>query len=437
MTHNTRQTGRGVGRRGGRVVTALAVALPPAVLFSACSDLLDVDAPSRIVAETLEQPSNAAALVAGAVGDFECALAHYIVAQGVTTQELQQAGGSAAWRAYDARQNELSGFFAPHAEGTCSNPHQGSVPGVYKPLSTARWQADNILGLLEGWTDEQVPGRVALQAKAAVYAGYSYLLLGEGMCSAAFDLGPELQPPEIFALAETRFTAALNFATQAGDNAILNLVRVGRARTRLNLARPADAKTDAEAVPAGFVRNAGYSSISARRENRVFVSNNRSENVTVGASFRTVGDPRIALSDRNRLSAAGIPLWHQLKYATATTAIPLATWEEAQLIVAEAELAAGNLQAAVDAINRVRTRSGVGLAPFSSSDPAAIRAQILFERKVELWLESHSLGDLRRYDLPLTPPAGTPHPFGGLYADQECFPLPLVERVNNPNIGAP
>ena len=66
---------------------------------------------------------------------------------------------------------------------------------------------------------------------------------------------------------------------------------------------------------------------------------------------------------------------------------------------------------------------------------AAVLAQIVEERRRELWLEGHRLGDLRRYNLPFSPAAGTPYPFGGVYGNQTCFPLPDIERINNPNIG--
>lgn len=60
---------------------------------------------------------------------------------------------------------------------------------------------------------------------------------------------------------------------------------------------------------------------------------------------------------------------------------------------------------------------------------------IIEDRRRELFVEGHRLGDIRRYALPLSPAAGTPYPGGGgVYGTQSCFPLPDVERVNNPNI---
>lgn len=141
--------------------------------------------------------------------------------------------------------------------------------GVYTPLSTARWSADNVLGKLERWTDAQVPNRMRLIATAAASAGYSYLLLGEGFCSCAIAVGPELSAQDMFARAEAKFTRAIEAARAAGDNDILNMAYVGRARTRLNLGKKAEAAADARAVPAGFVKNATASALNARRRNRL------------------------------------------------------------------------------------------------------------------------------------------------------------------------
>ena len=52
------------------------------------------------------------------------------------------------------------------------------TPGIYNPLSTARWDADHAIKNLTEWTDAQVPNRQALLAKAGVYAGFSYALAG-------------------------------------------------------------------------------------------------------------------------------------------------------------------------------------------------------------------------------------------------------------------
>ena len=49
-------------------------------------------------------------------------------------------------------------------------------------------------------------------------------------------------------------------------------------------------------------------------------------------------------------------------------------------------------------------------------------------------MEGHRLGDIRRYGLTFLPASGTPYQYGGVYGTQTCFPLPDVERINNPTI---
>jgi hypothetical protein len=399
--------------------------------------LTTATSPTLVQASAFEQPGNAATLLNSAIGDFECALGNYALFAGTMSDELQWSGaGSQAWEAVDARTSETSGFNAAYAQGTCSSPYQGDVPGVYVPLSTARYDADHLIQLLDGWTTSQVPQKVDIEATAAAYAGYSYVEMGEGMCSAAFDLGPALTSVQIFQRAADRFTRALQLATQSADTNIQSMALVGRARAQLDLGDMAAAEADAQRVPLGYVQTAGFSLISPRRENPVYVSNIFTEEITIEAAYRTFNDPRVGVVDQGHPSSAGLPVWHQTKYPDATTPIAIATGVEAELIVAEAELTAGHVGAAVAAINTVRTRPGVGLAPLSATDPAVVEADLIRERQAEFFIDGHRLYDIRRFNMALDPPGGANYPLGGQYGSERCLPLPDVESANNPNIGS-
>ena len=405
---------------------ATAFLLP---VVAGCDRLLDVEVPSRVEASSLYIPANAELLVNSAVGDFECALASYIVATGLMTDELVDAALQVSRWDYDARRTLPSG---ESGVDPCTDL------GVYTPLSTARWQADEIREALEGWSDAEVPSRDELIATAAAHAGYSLVLMGEVMCSAAIDEGPELSKADLFRLAEERFTTALAAAQAANDADLIAFARVGRARALLDRGEEAAAAADATLVPADFVRNATYSAAAPRRENLIFRDNILASASSIDPAYRNltyggVADPRVPTVNTGELGADGItPLWHQRKYTDRGSPIPIATWDEAQLIVAE--VAGG--QQAVDIINQLHQRAN--LPPFSSSDPAAIRQQVIEERRRELFLEGHHLYDVVRYGLPLVPAPGTPYPpkAGGFYGDQTCLPLPDVERRNNPNLAA-
>lgn len=410
-----------------RRVLALALLAVP---LGACSfdKMLEVDAPSRLPAENLESPENAGLLVNGAIADFECALGSFVVATGIFTDELMDAQLGAAGWPLDRR--DVRPVDSWGSNGCAAT----QTPGIYVPTSTARWAADNALTKLQEWTDAEVAKRDSLIATAAALAGYSYVQLGTAFCSAAVDVGPELQPAQLFALAEDRFTTALGAAERAQSAALVNLARLGRARTRLYLGRGADAVSDAALIPEGFVYNATAASDIARRYNMVFASNNRSAYYMVEPGARTVThsgqvDPRIGAVNNNRRAADGTTLWEQTKYSALDSSIPIARWAEAQLIIAEVE----GGQTAVDIINRLHSAAGLPL--FNSTDEAEIRAHLIEERRNELFLEGHRQYDFLRFNLPFDPAPGEPFPIkGGFYGNARCLPLPDIERYNNPNM---
>jgi hypothetical protein len=407
--------------------------------LAACSDItsLKQEAPGRINAGDLEQPESAALLVESAVGDFECALGDYIVAAGAVGDEL--ANANLANRIWDFDRRTLLPTNTVYSTQSCDD----GDPTVYTTLSTARFDGDNALRLLDGWTDEQVPGRIGLIATAAAYAGYSLVLLGEGMCSAALDVGPELSPAQILTEAEARFTRAIEAATTAGDDQTLNLALLGRARARLGLGNLAGAGADAALIPAGFLVDATYSGAKTQRENLVFAVLYRDLLYTVDVPFRDVTfdgapDPRVSVVDAGTTGAdPTIEIFQALKYPAIESPIPVARWEEAQLILAEADVAAGDVGGAVAIINTLHANAG--LSAYGGGTPDQVMSQVIEERRRELFLEGQRLGDIIRYDLPPFPAPGTPFPVGGtatgVYGTQICFPLPTVERDNNPNIG--
>lgn len=420
--------------RGHRLTSAAL--LGAVVALGACSEILKQEAPSRVPAELLDDPQFAQLRVRSAIGDFECMLAHYIIATARVGDEFGDAQlGEAGWD-YDRRTiDPVRG--GPYTTVDCDGGTL--IPGYYIPLSVARFQADEILRLLEGWTDEQVAGRDSLIAIAAVYAGYSLVYMGETMCSSAIDVGPEMFPPDLFTEAEERFTRAIEAGTTANLPDIVSLAYLGRARARRGLGNLAEARTDAEQVPPGFVYNATYSSAVFRRENRVFTQLFRDNASTVQPAFRDlltegVSDPRVVVFDGGQIGHdATTPVFVTTKYPTIDSPIPIGRYEEAQLIIAEALIEAGTPDAAIDIIDARRAPLGIP-AYTGPTDAQSVLNLLIEERARELFLEGHRLGDIIRYDLPLDPPPGTPFPKGSEFGTQVCFPLPDVERINNPNI---
>lgn len=430
---------------------AAPVALLPLLGLAACETLLEVQAPSRVREdELLNKPANASLLVDGARAAFGCAFQAYINGGALLTDEMEDTQlGAAAWP-WD-RRDWTGALGNGYAEGTCTVTQ---AFGVYRPLLTARHGAEEAIRVISGFHDTLVANKARLLAEANLLLGFSRVLLGEGFCSAAENLGPELFPPDFFTRAEATFTEAVTYARTATDVNIERAALVGRARVRVDLARLpgqainqakyGEARADAALVPSGFVYNMAYSSSAVYAQNNIVQRNRLSLNNSVAANYRTLSDPRVLVTvgrtqqgDSVRGSDAVSRVWYADKYSTLNSPIPLATWREAQLIIAEAELAAGNVSTAIGVLDALRGRTGVGLPPYSGpTDPASVQAFLISERSKELFLEGHHFWDINRFSLPLDPPVGTAYPLkGGTYADLRCLPLPDIERINNPNLG--
>ncbi len=429
-----KKTMRGFGagfRIGARRLLLLLVLAAPVVSACSTDQFLKVTAPSDLPADRLESPQYAPLLVNGAIADFECAYASFVTVEAIIGDELADSQLGAAGWPYDRRDANTQPAGAYGTNGCDAN----QTPGLYRPLSTARWAADNILGKLQQWTDQDVAHRDSLIATAALYAGFSYTALGMSMCSAAVDGGPELSQMELFALAEDRFTTAIEAGGSAGLTTIVNAAYGGRARARLYQNDGAGAASDAAKVPAGFVYDATYSGDTNRRYNRIYASNIRYGFYTVeplsrGLTTAGVVDPRTKSYDSGNRGADGTIVWYQDKYTDFGTPVPVVSYAEAQLIIAEVE----GGQTAVNVINALR--DAAGLPHFQSSDPQAIKQAVIEERRRELWLEGTRLYDIQRFNLPLQPAPGTPYPDkGGFYGTTTCLPIPDIERFNNPNIG--
>lgn len=141
-------------------------------------------------------------------------------------------------------------------------------------------------------------------------------------------------------------------------------------------------------------------------------------------------DPRVRVFDTGETSFAGSVLqFNPEKYDERSSAIRLASWEEAQYIVA---LVSGG-QTAIDIMNRIRERNGIeeDVPLTSDADEATIRRKVVEERSRTLFIEGQRMADMRRleaqFDVDL-------FPSGPDFGDQTCMPLPDLERDNNPGI---
>jgi hypothetical protein len=405
--------------------------------------LLDVSAPNAVPVTVFDSPAAANLMVASAISDFECAFGSAVTVEGIISDELSDSQlGAAAWP-YDRRDanTQTNGIYGT---GAC-NSNQN--PGIYTPLSTARFDADNAITKLTAYSDADVPNRKSLLAQMDLYAGFSYALLGMSMCGAAFDLGPTVDQKGMFALAEARFTDAITNAQAASLTPVLNAAYVGRARVRLYQGNTAGAIADAQLVPKGFVFNASTdaSDGGGRRANRVYAATQQVGDYTVEPAALNLktengeADPRAAIvTTTTRPADSKSVIYVPAKYSSGPTQnntvgdaipLPIARYEEAQLILAEAQ----GGTTAVTIINALR--AAVPLKPYTGpTDATSIKSLVIDERRRTLFVEGFRNYDLQRFNLTLNPAVGSTYPrVGGSYGSTTCLPLPDVERNNNPN----
>jgi len=428
-------------RRSARTLAGWASAIALTALVVACNDLrnaLNVTAPDKIDTGALRTPANAQLLVNSTQGDFECAWGAFVVDGGFLSGELMDATLTAARYTLPKRAVDPSETF--YSLGECDGL------GVYTPISRARYTADTTLTLLKGWTAAQVPGRDTLIARAAIYAGYDYIMLGELFCSAAVDVGPEQSSNQLFALAEDRFTQALAAANTIGSDSLKAIAYAGRARARLDKGDAAGADADAKAVlqlDPNFVFLAKADAATSIRTNRVYAQQNGLA-VSVDTAFRgltlqtvgggTVPDPRTIVTDVGRPGGdRTTEVWITNKYPTASTPFVVSSWQEMDLIIAEVE---GGSTAA-NIITTLRQAVVPNAAPYNGG--GSVKDTVIAERERQLFLQGSHQYDVRRFNgtpnqIQLLHKAGDPYPHGGgTYGSQVCLPIPDVETLNNPN----
>lgn len=406
-------------RRNRIRVSAAAIAVLSLQLLQACKGVLDVSLPGKVPESALNSPLLAKTLVNGAQADFECAFSEYVHDTGLWSNESLNSSSNGEVVGWGARLSTYDNGILPcqSAAATLGNY------ALYVPLQTARFQAENALSKLNGFSDAQVANRTQLIASAATYAGFTYTLLGEAYCSMATGPEPLITPAATLAIAEARFTTALAAATTANDANLLNAAHIGRARVRLDLKNYAGAAADAKLVtPSSYVFNATYSSQPVRRYNTTVAAGTINAHESIAPEYRglTVGgvaDTRVpVIKDPTRANGQdGVtPLWIQTKYTGLASPLPIATWDEAQLIIAEAEPAS-----AITAINAVRTK--YNLPAYAGTGTLA---DIQEERRRTLFLDGHRLGDMLRYNIPF---ASGVNQKGVRYGDLTCLPLPSSE----------
>ena len=449
--------------RVGRVKTIHGIGILGCLMVlsssTACSldDILQVTIPGQVTEQNLDDPTKAPVLATSVVGDFECAWNAYTMGTSYISDEWLSSTSNSSLLAWGVRRIDGSVL------GTCDGTQNF---GIFLPLQTARFQAADIFGRIEAFSDNAVANKALLLATVRAYQGFALLALGEAFCSMAIDGGPRLTPVHVWTLAEGTFAEALTLAQQAQSTDVQTLARAGRARARLDLQNFAGAIADAQAVPAGYQKVVSRGAEEQRRWNSTFEFLNSDEpgfhaNGSIANNFRNLtvnsvgvhtqgsgtADSRLVAQTTGRVGFddATVHYFHP-KYISRSTPLSLATYKEAQLVIAEAAARSGDLTTARTVINARHMAAGLPLWDVgATATQTDVVRHALDERARELFSEGGwRLNDMLRFrgtplGIPFRGEAGSIHPngvsqTGVTYGATTCLPLPNAEEQGNRNL---
>jgi hypothetical protein len=459
MSHTRLATPRARStRRGALALVAVAA------LLSACDfhHLTSVKDPDTVPPPFVNSKAGLPFLLAGAAETFQVAFSGagdeannghegHVNMTGIFTDELFDLETFPTRQQVDAR-NTL--------------PTNVSLKGLFSDLAAARAAGDKAtLGYAK------FDPTNANRALALDFAGYSYLMFAEYYCDGVpftnlddngkITYGLPLTRHQIRQIVLAKLDSAVTIASAAAtadaaagnsttlDSTYIDLAHIGIARALVDSGDFAAAATVAATVPTGFVYLVENSNNAPVQFNGIWNYNIAGNffgvadvDGTNGLNFVTARDPRVRTIDTGQPGAfnSGPNFVQQELYPNPSSSTVLASGLEAQLIIAEAQLKAGNVAGWTTTLNTLRAGGGMSALTADSTTIASptLRQDVMFrERAFWMFLTGHRMEDMRRLVRQYGRDPNTVFPVGttaiGL-AIQTDVDFPVSEdELNNPN----
>jgi hypothetical protein len=397
------------------------------VSAAACDTFLEVDNPNVIDASTIDPTQDATTLANSAQQNFAAAYGWMIMYSSWYTGETLVAETFPTRNEFGRRQ--------------VLNTNGSLTADLWNNITLATAGARQVLAL-----NLPSPTTNINVARAATWAGYSVLFMATDFCEGTIAQGvePGIRLTTVQALdsAIAYFTTAITVGTANGTPDGLALARaalVGRARAQLQAGRKAQAATDAQAVPAGYVFNLPYVDDLAQRNrlgNRLWQFTLDRGSMSIAPAYR-VTDPRVPFKAPGQHTLtpqdpASGPFYIQNKYPAFNSPIRVASKLEADYILAETQGVTEQL-ALIDA-----RRTANGQPTYSgATDANSVLTELMNQKALDFFLEGRKLADFRRLptnvlNMPV-PGADYFKPGFPPISNGSCYPLPDDETDNNPN----
>lgn len=423
-------------QRSLRTVVAAATVL----LLAGCSDLLEIRPDPQTINPRLNPPLLNETMN-GVQADFNFSYDIWLMGAGMFGNEINSVS-FLRWDMASRIPNEAPGITAGTGAASPNDRNvRANFPAFYSYLQTVLATSGNAQArvLAGDFASIADPPNSSQIARLAVIRGFALIWLSDVWCDFVLDGQPTFYTSvQGWNLARVEFEQALS-ATGASA-ADLNAARAGLARVYRLLGNWPQADAFAALVPPSFTYQTTYGALPQANQNRIWFHLWAFGEHTISARWRNLTLDGTATPD-SRVSVVAPPisptgtldvLRAPNKVPSVTSTLNVTSGAEALLIRAEAALAGGLLQTAVDRINEVRVLRGVTLAWAPAALVATeIRDKLIDERGRTLLLEGTRVGDLRfylrTYGLDLW---HTSNPQAAAMGTATCHPVPLIELLN-------
>lgn len=428
-------------RRVCAVATALAC-----VPLAACNigDLLEVN-PDVNTVDARRYPPLLGETMRGATVDLNFAYDIWVMGSGMFGNEMN----SVSFLRWEMANRIPSQTIGTSAGTGASSPNDRGVranfPAWYAYLQAALASTSRTLTKMSagGFPEITDPAASAQFAKLNLYRGFEIIWLSDVWCDFVLDGKPKVYSSrEGWTLAAEHFQKVL--AASRAEPADRQAALAGLARVQRLLGNWTQAVQFAQQVDTAFQFQATYSTILTANTNRIWFHLWSFGEHTVSARWRNLtldgtgtADPRVRLQP-NPVSPLGTldQLFAPFKVPSGSSPLNITSGVEARFILAEAAIAANDLQQAVNLLNAIRRTRGVTLAwQPATLDRTTVLNKLIDERGRTLLFEGVRVADLRFYKK--TYGIDLWHstiPQGSVVGTATCHPLQQTEIDNIPGI---
>lgn len=410
----------------------------------ACNDILKVEDPQSFVSDKLDDPIMLPAVAAGAEGDFQLSLANLSFWTGMLSDEMMNTSTWAGWKDISDGNIRMNG-----ARDDYFGPTQDALLRARFAAQDAAERFDRVMG------DTAATSPLMVQVK--VTDAWIDLTLAGAYCESPASPGSAaISDMDMYKQAIDKLTAALPLAQNAHfDNdsirqSWVDYIHAGLARASLMVGDYDAALANAQAVSAGFEKDAIYSDNSGKQNNDLAqqgtLNYNRSGSLrdiwypmvdTIAGLMRDpyTGelDKRLPFKQDNndankkRLGADGATHYMGLSKFPSLSS-PIAISKKAEMNLIEAEVAWRKKDNATAVADMNINRAAVGLSPLPQANPdsATTFDYLLHERFATMYGEGQRLQDVYRFGL-----------MNQLLGPGRALKLPMsrTEMIHNTNIG--